>query len=145
MAKTKGAAGRAGKNAPAIPGPAKAQERLRRGTLDGLVLDYMARHRDSGPFSRERLPRGWRNPLGRSPTASCGWRAMSACARSANARCATAPPSDGAWDSTDRGHRSARQPPSVEAPNRGCRQADGRVSGPLGSLQNYPACSASPP
>jgi len=37
---------------PAGDGGAKAGERLRPGTLDGLVLDYMARHEDSGPFGQ---------------------------------------------------------------------------------------------
>lgn len=48
--KTRAVRARAARQPPAGAGRAKAGERLRPGALDGLVLDYMARHEDNGPF-----------------------------------------------------------------------------------------------
>lgn len=52
------------KKAHAAPIPATAKERLRPGALDGLVLDYMARHRDSGPFGPGMIAKGLEKSAG---------------------------------------------------------------------------------
>lgn len=42
----------------AAPIPATVGKRLHPGALDGLVLDYMARHQDSGPFGPGAIAKG---------------------------------------------------------------------------------------
>jgi len=49
---------------PAGAGRAKAGERLRPGALDGLVIDYMARHEDSGPFGPGAIAKGLEKSAG---------------------------------------------------------------------------------
>lgn len=54
----------AGKMRDAAPVPATARERLHPGALDGLVLDYMARHQDSGPVGPGAIAKGLEKSAG---------------------------------------------------------------------------------
>lgn len=48
----------------AAPIPARAKERLRPRALDGLVLGYMARHQDKGPFGPGVIAKGLEKSAG---------------------------------------------------------------------------------